>query len=24
VGNTNYFNYFGQPRTFRLALRATF
>ena len=24
VGNTNYWNYFGQPRTFRLALRATF
>ncbi|SIT06070.1 TonB-dependent receptor [Achromobacter sp. MFA1 R4] len=24
VGNTNYWNYFGQPRTFRLAVRATF
>ncbi|MBB1625996.1 TonB-dependent receptor [Achromobacter sp. UMC71] len=24
VGNTNYWNFFGQPRTFRLALRATF
>uniref|UniRef100_UPI003CFD0D26 TonB-dependent siderophore receptor n=1 Tax=Alcaligenes faecalis TaxID=511 RepID=UPI003CFD0D26 len=24
VGNTNYWNFLGQPRTFRLALRATF